>query len=397
MTWLEMYHEYTKEAEPITAYHEWAGLFCISSALSARCWTNLGFGKIYPNLYVVLVGLPAKTRKGAAIEIACSMLQPLEDEFLIYTSSESITGPKLIHDMQETKTMVEIDDKPYEYMGLAATSSELATFLKRNADDLVTLLIELFDGKAKYRHGTIKHSTKHLKNTCLNMLAGTVPSFFQATGFEAHINTGLTSRCIFIYADDRRWNKADPYIDEKLHLELIGQLRKMTEICGLIPLSHDANKYFNLWYEKLPQNPKVIPALMPYYGRKQMHVRTVAMLCTAMDIVKGAKQVTEIKHLQSAIEIVKRAEELMAPVFKKTGRVVGLKDIDDIKETVKKAKGWITYGDIVRKHHYDISMDPNVPGGIMNILDNLVNTLKVVERKTEGKQLMFRWRGRDGA
>lgn len=392
MTWLEMYHEYTKEAEPIRAYHEWAGLFCISSALSTRCWTNLGFGKIYPNLYVVLVGEPAKTRKGAAIEIASSMLRPLEDEFLLYTSSESITGPKLVHDMQETKTMVEIDGKPYEFMGLAATSSELGTFLKRNADDLVTLLIELFDGKARYRHGTIKHDTKHLKNTCLNMLAGTVPSFFQATGFGSHVDTGLTSRCIFIHAENRRWNKADPYINEKLQIEIIGQLRRMTEIYGLIPLSPDANKFFNAWYGELPQNPNVLPALMPYYGRKQMHVRTVAMLCTAMDIVKGAKQATEIKHIRSAIEIVERAEERMAPVFKKTGRVVGLRDIDDIKETVKGASDWISYGDIVRKHHYDISMDPNVPGGIMNILDNLVNTLKVVERKPEGKQHVYRWK-----
>lgn len=393
MTWLEMYHEYTKEAEPIKAYHEWAALFCISSALSTRCWTNIGFEMIYPNLYVVLVGPPGDPRKSATIRIAGSLLNPIFDEMLLYEAPHDITAAKLVTGMVNTKTMIEVEGSPYEFMGSTAMCSEIGTFIKAHADDLVRFLIELYDGRAKYEKGTMKDGTKILKNVSLNMLAATTPSFFEKIDFSENVANGFSSRVIFQYAETRRFNKMFPEYNLGLKEKLVNGLRKLTEISGFFKLSPECKEYCQAWYESLPLRPTVIQGLIPYYGRKQTHVRKIAMLCTAMDMLNGAPQVTEIKHIEEAKKIINRAEERMGTVFKKTGRVAGLKDINDIKETVKNANGWIAYGDIVRKHHYDISMDPNIPGGIQNILDNLVNTLKVIERKTEGKQHMYKWKG----
>lgn len=396
MTWLETYHEYTKEHEAIKVFHEWAGLFCLSSALSGRCWTDLGFGRIFPNLYIILVGPPAKPRKSEAIKTACSLLEPLEEELLVWTSSESITYQKLFDDLQDTKTLIEIEGHPHEYMGLSAMSSELGSFVKRGEIDLINALIELYDGKGRHRHGTRGSGTVVLRNAALNILAATTPRFFEGFEFESHVRTGFTSRCLFLYAETRRFNKSNPTINLELKAQLVLGLRRITEFFGLIPLSPEADEYYQNWYEKLPLNPEVIPPLIPYYGRKQTHLRKVAMLCTVMDMLNGRVQVTEIEHIKKAEVIIERAEKYMIGAFAGAGESNELNAINKLIATLQMVPppGWISRQEIMNKHYTEIPLDENVSGSIPRILGSLVTQMGVVEQRILlGGKLYYRWKG----
>lgn len=388
MNWLEKYHEYTKEFEAVKHFHEWGALYVVASALSSRCWTNLGAGRIFPNIYVILVAPPAVARKGEVIGTAESLLLPLEEEMLVYTSAESITNAKLFDDLVLSKALIEIDGNSYEHMGLSATSAELGSFVKVGERDLVNTLIELFDGKRRHRHATRKDGAKVLRNVVLNMLAGTTPEFFKGLEFEARIRSGFTSRCIFQHAEARRWNKSDPYINKKLHGELVDDLRKMTTIYGHIPLTTEAQEYYQNWYENMPIRPDVIPPLIPYYGRKQTHVRKVAMLFTAMDIVEGAHQETEIEHIKKAESVVESAEKYMSGAFMKAGRNDDMANITDIITTLQFAMKWLSRSEIMKKHFCDM-----VPETVSQILGYLYADMGVIEQRTLGGKLYYRWKG----
>ena len=56
--WIEDYLVYTKEHPTVETYRLWCGIAAIGGVLGRNVWVPTSAGKLYPNLYVILVGGP---------------------------------------------------------------------------------------------------------------------------------------------------------------------------------------------------------------------------------------------------------------------------------------------------------------------------------------------------
>jgi hypothetical protein len=69
------YLSYTKETEPPVHYHRWCYLSCLGAVIGRKAHFDMGIvGRIFPTLYVQLLGEPA-ARKSTAIKMAKKMLE----------------------------------------------------------------------------------------------------------------------------------------------------------------------------------------------------------------------------------------------------------------------------------------------------------------------------------
>ena len=73
--WLNAYLEYTKESESPDNYHIWAGLSAIASVVRRNIWLDQGLYVLFPNMYVLFVGPPARTAKSTAMWLARQLVR----------------------------------------------------------------------------------------------------------------------------------------------------------------------------------------------------------------------------------------------------------------------------------------------------------------------------------
>src|SRR3990167_7035930 len=75
--WLQSYLTYVENTEPPTSFHRWTGLGCIASALQRKVYMDWGTERIFPNLYIVLLGPAAQTRKSTALRIGEDLVKSI--------------------------------------------------------------------------------------------------------------------------------------------------------------------------------------------------------------------------------------------------------------------------------------------------------------------------------
>ena len=88
---LTKYREYTSHTIVPRLYNEWGAILAISSVLGQKCWIERGYYRIYPNLYVMLIGKPG-TGKGTAANILQGVLQDAD-----YRIKDPREGPRPRH------------------------------------------------------------------------------------------------------------------------------------------------------------------------------------------------------------------------------------------------------------------------------------------------------------
>ena len=65
----DLYFRYAADTEPPTIYHRWSLITSVSAYLGRQFWFPFGTTRIFPNMYVMLIGDPG-TRKSTAIKMA---------------------------------------------------------------------------------------------------------------------------------------------------------------------------------------------------------------------------------------------------------------------------------------------------------------------------------------
>ena len=63
----ELYLKYTEDTEAPVVFHRWSFLSAVSALMGRKCYFPFGEGRIFPNLYCMMIGNPG-TRKSSAIK-----------------------------------------------------------------------------------------------------------------------------------------------------------------------------------------------------------------------------------------------------------------------------------------------------------------------------------------
>lgn len=348
---LEGYMAYTDQLESPDNYHTWTGLSMIAACLGRKIWMNLGHFRIFPNMYIVLVGPAGKCRKSVAINTGTDLLLDMSDDVKI--SADAITREALIRLIKDSEmSKFEIDGDPYVHSSVTIVSKELSVFIGTGNHDLIALLTDLYDAPKVWEYKTKNQGTDNIRGVWLNMLGASTPDWLIGSIPLTAIGGGFTSRIIFVVAHDVRKKTAIPELGVK-ELDLRGKLQHDLEAMCLVrgeyKFTTNARKFYIDWYET--GNTKIDdPRFWGYAERKHIHMIKIALVLAASE---DTANTVHTRHITRALDMLNDIEPTMVEAFGAAGRSHQAADIDEIMTNIRRA-GTIEHKQLMKSLIMDV-------------------------------------------
>lgn len=341
--WLKAYVKHTSSSEAPDIFHFWTGVVTVAGALRRRVWKDELLFQWVPNFYVILVAPAGVATKSTSVNLGMRLLRQVDG---VHFGPESMTWQALGKDFVDAQEYVDyIDDngeiKSAAQSCLTISISELGTFLRPDDAQLVSFLTRMWDGQREtFQHHTKSAGKIEVDNPWLNVIGATTPAWMRNNFSEKLVGEGLTSRIVFVYAEEKRKYVAYPskavrptdyHLNEK---KLIDDLKEIAALSGPYNLTPDASKWGEDWYESHYKNPK--PHLSSdrfagYIARKQTHLHKLAIILAAS---QRDKLIIEKEDLEEAEQILTDTEKSMIKVFESIGLVDEAKHVAALKAFV---------------------------------------------------------------
>jgi hypothetical protein len=312
----------------------------------------MAYFKWYPNFYILLVAPPGIVSKSTTAGIAMNLLRRVPG---VNFGPDVVTWQALVTAFAASSESFMLPDGTYYTMSsLTIESSEFGNLLNPADRDMVDLLVTLWDSK----QGAFKKLTKMagddtIENPWINLIACTTPSWIAGNFPEYIIGGGFTSRCLFIYAEDKGKYVAYPGMVVPKNLKqteakLIQDLEHIAiNLIGEYKLTPDAVEWGISWYEHHYKNR---PAHLDddrfggYIARKQTHIHKLSMVIAAS--LRDELFITQ-DDLAMANQMVTDLESDMTKVFSRIGRSEDSAQAERFINFIKKS-GEIPYDEAYR-------------------------------------------------
>lgn len=321
--WIKSYMSYSSHSEAPDKMHFWVAVSTIAGALRRRVWIDQGYFQWTPNFYIIFVAPPGIVSKSTTLSIGMNLLKQLEG---IKFGPDAVTWQALTQALAEANEQVLMDGGVYFPMScITIASSEFGTFLNPNDREMIDVLVSLWDGQlGVWEKRTKTQGSDRIENPWINIAACTTPGWIAGNFPEYLIGGGFTSRCVFVYARDKRRLVAYPSKDipaEFLDLQrqLVHDLEAISLLRGPFTLSAPATDWGIKWYEDhYSHKPKHLDneRFAGYLARKQTHIHKLAMVLSAA--YKDALVIAQ-QDLEQAAAIVTALEADMPQVFELIG------------------------------------------------------------------------------
>lgn len=322
--WLSAYCDYASFSEAPRRMHFWCGVSAIAGALRRRVWLDMAYFKWTPCFYVILVAPPGVVAKSTTAGIAMNLLRKVPG---IKFGPDVVTWQALVKSFAESHEQFAYNGYFTTMSAVTLESSEFGNLFNPQDKDMVDLFVTLWDSK----EGTLTKITKMsgndmVQNPWINLVACTTPAWIAGNFPDYLIGGGFTSRCLFVYAEEKE--KYVPYPGLKVprnlratEQALVEDLERIsTELCGPYMLDAPAVEWGSKWYEHHYRNR---PAFLDderfggYIARKQTHIHKLAMVLAA---ASRPDLVISEAELATANQMVSDLEPDMPRVFGKIGR-----------------------------------------------------------------------------
>jgi len=374
LTNLEKWRHYFKSQTTPEPYIDMSFYYMINAALQRRVWTGSIEKPLFPNMYVILVGEPS-IGKGFPINTVThclshhkyKVIDPVRDDLYIQQqkiqegmSQDSISERKVPNKpyiqnlfttapdsstfegivnfhaesgralnvkelLADRMTEEEVKEVLHTYGELLTGGfyihssvhfalEEISSLFRKHTEDLINYLIKAFDGnKYDYRPKT-KAVRDFVVRPCLNFLGATQPSFISRSFADELLNEGFTARIIFVYAQEKRFEKYDTFTftEDQLRCkrEIIEHLGRLGTLFGNVKMDPDALEYYRWYFEE--ETPKLRssrnPKLAHYYGRKNI---LATKLAVAVHFADNLDLKLSLAECQKSLEILEDLEKSM--------------------------------------------------------------------------------------
>ena len=225
---LSSYREYVSDTSVPKLFNEWAAIVAVSSTLSQQTWVDRGHYKVFPNLYIMLIGKPG-SGKGTACNILQGILQNANYQNF---APDRTTKEKFLVDLEEGFAASQEDvgdfggsnfptddffrdpsrstpDERY-CSDVLILAEELSDFFGTDNLDFIAMLTKLWSFTGAYRQRIKTGRSVKIQNPCINMFAATTHDSFQITFPSRLLGTGFLARFILIYGTLSREEIAFP-------------------------------------------------------------------------------------------------------------------------------------------------------------------------------------------
>lgn len=325
--WLTAYTQYASYSEAPPRMHFWSGVSAIAGALRRKVWVPMGYFSWFPNFYIVLVAPPGIVSKSTTAAIAMNLLRKVPG---VVFGPDVVTWPALVTAFAGANEAFEYNDGIettwMAQCALTLESSEFGNLVNPADRDMIDLLVNLWDSKqGAFTKVTKGNGTDQVENPFINLIACTTPAWIAGNFPEYVVGGGFTSRCLFIYAEEKAKLIAYPLREMPKDLDrekekLIEDLVEIAKITGPYKLSEDAYAYGKEWYKYHYANrpPELDDDRFGgYIARKQTHIHKTALVLAAAQ--RDDRTITR-DDLAMANTMVTDLELDMAKVFARIGR-----------------------------------------------------------------------------
>ncbi len=354
--WLASYMEYTENSEPAKIYHTWVAISTVAAVLKRKCVINWGTLRFFPNMYIVLVGPPGKSRKGTAMSFGKDLLSRAQ----VKMAAESITREALVREIQQCGDTIIDENNPTEityHSSLTVVAPELVVFLGYNQQQLMMDLTDWYDcghgPEGKWTYRTKHQGVDEITGVWVNLIGATTPDLLKSSLSMDAIGGGLTSRIIFVYAANKYKACPAPFLTKDqiaLGEKLYYDLEQMHLLKG--PFKPDAS-FIDRWVEWYTKQGDVDlftePHLLPYCERRAVHVMKLSMILNAM---RSDEMVMTSFDLDRSISILEDAERVMPNVFSGVGKSPHADVLSKVMNTIG-LRGEISKSELMRMYYHD--------------------------------------------
>lgn len=194
--WCELYLHQIGTSEVPRNFHFWASMSLLAAAVGDRVWIEPDAGrKIFPNLYVFLIG-PSGSGKEQAVMGAAKLgtHEPILDLFM-----GRATRQYLLDYLTKDGPMedgMRYAHNPHLYL----VTEELGSAIRAGdlGHDLISFMTEFYTGKPVGQDGTRGSGMVTLYNPCFNWLAGTTDEWLIRAVDRDAIEGGFFARVIAV-------------------------------------------------------------------------------------------------------------------------------------------------------------------------------------------------------
>lgn len=276
---------------------------------------DMGHFKIYPNLYVVLVGSPG-ARKTTAMACAKALLRQLKT---IPISADSTTAESIKEVMSATTAIrtFAYGEKKLNYTPLACFVTELSEFLGVASTNMVSFLTTIYD-EPVHEYRTKKGGQQLIVGPYLTLLGCTTPAWIIARLHDDVISGGFSRRAVFVNPPEYDYKNPIPSESKEevdAWFRLVAHGEQMGDIGGEFVWSKAGKQAYIDWYmaQKMPSDPNLIGWAR---GRHAQLIK-IAMLVA---LSEGRDLILTEGHVHATQEILIDVEERLSFVFAGFGR-----------------------------------------------------------------------------
>lgn len=305
----------------------------LAGALERRVWVRSGQGRIFPNLYVMLVAPPGIGKY--VIEMARDLWQdacePGTKLPAFRVASDSVTSASLVDELGKAKLFKILSEgPPYEYHSLLVAQEEFELFMPSYEPLMMGRLNSLYNNKNLHKESRRTGSVREvsIKNPQLNLLIGAQPAYLANTFPEEAWSTGMSRRLLMVYSLDTPlrsfWHEIE--MTEELRKLVLRKLGALSTIFGQMSWTPEsAARFDQLHMAGIP------PA--PGHSKLQHYLRSrsvnLAKLATISAISRSRGLVIELWDIDRGLDWMLRAEAKMPDIFRD---MVGKSDFQVIEE-----------------------------------------------------------------
>jgi hypothetical protein len=320
--WLDGFLEYASYGEAPRRMYFWVGVGAVAGALRRKVWIDQVYFKWHANFFIVLVAPPGIVSKTTTADVAMNLLREVPG---IKFGPDVVTWQALVKSFAESCEMFELNGDWIPMSAITISSGEFGNLLNPQDREMVDLLVSLWDGRKTFEKITKMSGNDMIQNPWINFVACTTPEWIAGNFPEYLVGGGFTSRCLFVYANEKAKYvaypaRAVPAGIGDLRTSLIQDLEHISMLAGSFTISPEATEWGVAWYESHYRNrpPELDDERFGgYIARKQTHIHKLAMILSA---AKRDDLTIQVEDLSVANDMVSDLELDMPKVFSRIGR-----------------------------------------------------------------------------
>lgn len=270
---IQTYLDYNKETESPYIYHRWCAITSIGSLLARNVHMPFGNARIFPNLYIMLLG-DAGARKSSAIKAAKKLITAagytsiaanktriekflLDLEGLTQDEGQQKEDVQVLYDQTMSANLWGINNDFTEPRESFIMADEWSVFAGTGNLDMYDVLGDMWDWdepNIPFKHRLKNSKSVNIFQPTINILGGSnLTNFIRAFPPET-LEHGILSRMILIGGErSERKYTIPPKPPEEMTESLVGAFRNIREFHGVYTISPAAFKIldtlYNSWIE----------------------------------------------------------------------------------------------------------------------------------------------------